>query len=64
MVHVFRPRALSDGVNIKERFCRPGAAFGPAAVEERMGVELVFHEMTKRLPCGRMVCTTCRLVEV
>lgn len=62
LVHVFRERPTGQA-DMKERFCRPGAAFGPASLEEQMGVRLVYHEKTTRLPCGKIVCTTCRMVE-
>jgi hypothetical protein len=63
MVHIFRRRDGVEGISLKERFCRPGAVFGPERLEEQLGVEIVYHEQTKRLPSGRAECKTCNLVE-
>jgi len=57
--HVFGPAPATPALT--DRLCRPGAKFGPARVEESMGVTTVFHELTgpRSGAPGKLRCLTC-----
>jgi hypothetical protein len=61
--HVFGKK---DGAPaLTDRLCRRGARFGPASVEESMGVLTVFHEevaLRSGAP-GKLRCLTCGEVD-
>jgi hypothetical protein len=62
LVHVFGVKQATDAPPLTDRFCRPGASFDGR--RERHGIKRVYHEETTRLVCGKLVCSTCRMVEV
>lgn len=46
-------------ITLKDRFCRPGAAFGPVHVEANMGVERAWHEYSDRIAMNYYRCKVC-----
>lgn len=59
IVHVHGPRESGTSPNIAERFCRPGAVFGNARLEQQMGVRVVYHEQVVSNRSGQSRCVLC-----
>jgi len=61
--HVFGRK--EGAAALSDRLCRPGARFGPASVEESMGVATVYHEAVEPRTGapGKLRCSTCGEVD-